>query len=152
MRKMNTVLLNNNQLSALTNNVNAHQQLQQLWRAAAPAMLADNSFVGNIINSQIVVYADSAIVANKIKLMQASLLTQLANLQKNNHKFSDCKVTAINVKVQVKSRPKIIPKASRILSNNAANNLANFAQTLLAKNKGDSLLATKLKALAEKTK
>ena len=151
MRKINTLfsasIQQNSQLSALANNVSAHQQLQQLWQAAAPTVLVENSFAGSITNGQLVVYADSAIVANKIKLMQASLLTQLENLQKNNLKFRECKVTAIKVKVQVKSRPKTIIKAPRKLSNNAAVSLKKLANTL-----GESALATKLNLLASKSK
>jgi Dna[CI] antecedent, DciA len=152
MRKINSLFAANSQLEALAKNVQAHQHLQQLWQAAAPQMLAQASFVSTLSNGQLTVYADSAIVANKIKLTHASLLTQLQNLQKNNPKFRECKVNAIVVKVQVKSRPKAIIKVPRTLSTNAANSLQTFAQDLLAKNKGESTLATKLKLLASKSK
>ncbi len=152
MRKINTLFAANSQLEVLAKNVQAHQHLQQLWQAVAPKILAQTSSVSSLNNNVLTVYADSAIVANKIKLTHSSLLTQLENLQKNNPKFRECKVTAIVVKVQVKSHPKTIIKAPRILSNNAANSLEIFAQTLLVKNKGESPLATKLKLLASKTK
>ncbi len=152
MRKINSLLTASNQLEALAKNVQALQHLQQLWQTAAPQLLAQASFASKLINGLLTVYADSAIVANKIKLTHASLLTQLENLQKNNLKFRECKVTAIVVKVQVKSRPKANIKAPRILSDSAANNLKKFAQELLAKNKGESLLAVNLKRLANKTK
>jgi Dna[CI] antecedent, DciA len=152
MRKINSLLAASGQLEALAKNVQAHQHLQQLWQAAAPQMLANVTFATSLNNGQLTVYADSAIVANKIKLMHASLLTQLENLQKNNPKFRECKVTAIVVKVQVKSQPKAIVKVPRALSDSAANNLKTFAQDLLAKNKGESPLAVKLKRLASKTK
>lgn len=152
MRKINTLFVANHQLEALTKNVQARQRLQQLWQAVAPKLLADASNVSSLNNKVLTVYADSAIVANKIKLTHASLLTQLENLQKNNPKFRECKVTAIMVKVQVKSRPKTIIKPPRTLSSNAANSLQVFAQDLLIKNKGESPLATKLKLLASKTK
>ncbi|HSF70678.1 MAG TPA: DciA family protein [Methylotenera sp.] len=152
MRKINTLFAANSQLEALAKNVQAHQHLQQLWQAAAPEILAQASHITSLNNNVLTVYADSAIVANKIKLTHASLLTQLENLQKNNPKFRVCKVTAIVVKVQVKSRPKTVIKTPRVLSNNAANNLKVLAQNLLDKNKGESPLATKLKLLASKTK
>ena len=152
MRKINTLFASNNQLEALAKNVQAHQHLQQFWQAAAPKILAENSFVSGLNNGQLTVYADSAIVANKIKLMQASLLTQLENLQKNNLKFRECKVTVIVAKVQVKSKPKAIIKAPRTLSTSAVNSLKVLAQDLLDKNKGESPLAVKLKLLASKTK
>jgi Dna[CI] antecedent, DciA len=152
MRKINTLFAANSQLEALAKNVQAHQHLQQLWQAAAPKILAQASHISSLNNNLLTVYADSAIVANKIKLTHASLLTQLENLQKNNPKFRECKVTAIVVKVQVKSRPKTTIKTPRMLSSNAANSLKVLAQNLLAKNKGESPLATKLKLLASKTK
>jgi Dna[CI] antecedent, DciA len=146
MRKINTLLSDHNTLGALAKNVQVHQNLQQLWHAATPKILSQNSFASSLNNNQLTVYADSAIVANKIKLTQASLLTQLQNLQKNNPLFGECKVTAISVKVQVKSRHKTVIKTPRKLSNHAATSLKNLAETL-----GDSPLATKLNTLARKT-
>jgi hypothetical protein len=152
MRKIYTLFAANSQFEALAKNVQAHQHLQQLWQATAPKILAQASYISSLNNNVLTVYADSAIVANKIKLTHASLLTQLENLQKNNPKFRECKVTAIVVKVQVKSRPKTVIKTPRLLSSNVANSLEIFAQNLLIKNKGESPLATKLKLLASKTK
>ena len=149
MRKINTLFITNNpansKLDILAKNVQAHQQLQQFWQAAAPQLLAQTSFASNLNNGQLTVYAHSAIVANKIKLTHASLLTQLQNLQKTHPLFRDCKVNAIVVKVQVKSRPKAIIKAPRKLSSNAASRLKHLAESL-----GDSPLATKLTSLANK--
>ena len=147
MRKINTLFAANSQLEALAKNVQAHQRLQQFWQAALPKTLAQASYASKLDNSILTVYADSAIVANKIKLTQASLLTQLGNLQKNNPIFRECKVTAIAVKVQVKSRPKATIKIPRTLSTNAANSIKSLAQHL-----GESPLATKLNSLARKTK
>ena len=151
MRKINALFSENSALNKLSKNVLAHQYLQQFWQAAAPKILSQNSFASSLINGQLMLYADSAIVANKIKLTQASLLTQLQNLQKTEPLYKECKVTAISVKVQVKSRPKAIIKAPRSLSSNAANSLKKLAEDLLAKNKGESPLAAKLKILASKT-
>lgn len=151
MRKINALFSENSELNHLAKNVLAHQYLQQFWQAAAPKILSQNSFASTLTNGQLTVYADSAIVANKIKLTNASLLTQLQNLQKTERLYKDCKVTVINVKVQVKSLPKPTVKAPRRLSYNAANSLKNLADDLLVKNKGDSPLATKLSILARKT-
>ena len=150
MRKINALFFDNSALNKLSRNVLAHQYLQQFWQAASPKILSQNSFASSLINGHLTVYANSAIVANKIKLTQASLLTQLQNLQKTEPLYKDCKVTAISVKVQVKSRPKPTIKAPRSLSSNAANSLKNLADDLLAKNKGESTLAIKLKILASK--
>jgi hypothetical protein len=151
MRKINALFSENSELNKLSKNVLAHQFLQQFWQAASPKILSQNSFVSGLINDQLTIYADSAIVANKIKLTQASLLNQLQNLQKTNPLFRECKVTSIVVKVQVKSRPKPVIKTPRRLSYNASNSLKNLAEDLLAKNKGESTLATKLNILASKT-
>lgn len=146
MRKINTLFSDDNQLNALAKNVQAHQNLQRLWHAVAPKILSQASFASSLTNSQLTVYADSAIVASKIKLSHASLLTQLQNLQKNDPLFRECKVTAITVKVQVKSRPKPIIKTSRKLSASAAASLKQLAEDL-----GESPLAIKLNTLASKS-
>lgn len=146
MRKIDTLLNHNSQLSALTKNVQSHQLLQKFWVAASPQMLSNLSFVGSLINGQLTVYAHSAIVANKIKLTMTSLLIQLQNIQKNNPNFRECKVTAIVVKVQVKSHPKMPVKPVRKLSKNAADSLKKLALDL-----GESPLSNQLNSLANKT-
>jgi hypothetical protein len=151
MRKINALFTENSELNKLAKNVQAYQCLQQLWHAAAPKLLSENSVASSLTSGQLTIYADSAIVANKIKLIQASLLTQLQNLQKSEPLFRECKVTAISVKVQVKSRPKSIIKTPRKLSSSASASLKTLAEDLLAKNKGDSPLAAKLTILAGKT-
>jgi hypothetical protein len=145
MRKIDTLLNHNSQLSALTKNVQSHQLLQKFWVAASPQMLSNSSFVGSLVNGQLTVYAHSAIVANKIKLTIANLLTQLQNLQQSNPNFRECKVTAIMVKVQVKSHPKTPAKRVRKLSKNAADSLKKLALDL-----GDSALSNRLNSLASK--
>ena len=145
MRKINTLFTANSQLEVLTKNVQAHQRLQQFWQAASPKLLAQASYASKLDNSILTVYADSAIVANKIKLTQASLLTQLGNLQKNNPIFRECKVTAIVVKVQVKSQPPVPAKPLRKPSEHGANSLKKLALDL-----GESALAAKLNSIAEK--
>jgi hypothetical protein len=145
MRKINTLFSENSQLKELTKNVQAHQNLQQLWLAVAPKNLSQASFASSLINGRLTVYADSAIVANKIKLIHMSLLAQLQSFQKNDPLFRVCKVTAITVKVQVKSHPKPIIKMQRKLSDRAASSLKILANSL-----GESPLAAKLNSLANK--
>ena len=146
MRKINNLLSDNSELSAFNKSVQAHQHLQQFWLAAAPKIITENSFASSLTDGQLIVLANSAIVANKIKLTHASLLTQLQNLQLSSQLFRECKVTAIVVKVQVKSRPKVIIKAPRQLSAHASNSLKQLANDL-----GDSTLANKLNSLASKS-
>ena len=146
MRKINSLLSNHSQLSVLAKNLQLHEHLQQFWQAAVPQLLGQNSFASSLINDQLTVYADNAIVANKIKLTQASLLTQLQNLQKSMPLYRECKVTAIVVKVQVKYRPKAVIKTPRKLTPSAASSLKKLAVDL-----GESPLAAKLNILASKT-
>ena len=152
MRKINSLFSANSQLEALAKSAQAHRHLQQFWQSSAPETLAQASFACKLKDGLLTVYADSVIVANKIKLTQASLLTQLENLQKNNPIFREYKVTAIVTKVQVKSGSKTIIKAPRKLSSSAANSLKKFAQDLLVKNKGESPLSAKLNNLANRIK
>lgn len=146
MRKINTLLKENNDLNKLSADVRARQTLQQLWHAATPKVLSQHSFASNLANGQLTVYANSAMTASKIKMTHASLLTQLHNLQTNDPLFRECKVTAIKVKVQVKSQLKISIKVPRKLSPSAAVSLKKLAQDL-----GESPLALKLNSLANKT-
>ena len=147
MRKINALLKENtdSQFNTLAKQANAHLNLRQFWEAIAPQILSQHSFAGNLINGQLTIYAYNASVAAKIKLTSASLLTQLQNLQKTDPFYRECKVTAITVKVQVKSQPKPIAKVPRKLSNQASASLKNLAEQL-----GDSVLADKLKKLASK--
>ena len=108
-------------------------------------MLSNLSFVGSLINGQLTVYAQSPIVAHKIKLTLANLLTQLHNLQQTDPNFRECKVTAIVVKVQVKSQPKAPVKPKRKLSDRGANSLKKLALDL-----GESELSAKLNSIAKK--
>ena len=145
MRKIDTLLNHNSQLGALTKNVQSHQLLQKLWVAASPQIISNLSFVGSLINGQLTIYAHSAIVANKIKLTVANLLIQLQNLQRTNPNFRECKVTAIVVKVQVKSQPQSVVKPVRKRSDKGANSLKKLAHDL-----GESALSVKLNSIAEK--
>ena len=136
----------NSQLSTLAKYANAHLNLQQFWEAAVPKTLNQASFAGSLNKGQLTIYAHNASFAAKIKLTSASLLTQLQNLQKTDAFYRECKVTAITVKVQVKSQAKPAVKTPRKLSNQAATSLKNLADVL-----GDTPLADKLKQLANKS-
>ena len=151
MRKIDTLLNynsqhHNTQLNVLTQQLQFYQLLQKLWQAASPEILQKLSTVGSLNNGQLTIYAHSAIVANKIKLSQASLLTQFQHLTQTNPAFRECKVTAISIKVQVKFQPKPIVQQPRKLSKHAATTLKKLANDL-----GDSPLSTYLNALSNKT-
>jgi Dna[CI] antecedent, DciA len=145
MRKIQTLLHHHDAFDAMSKEIQSRANLQQLWKTAAPSIIADNSHAHHLDNGQLVIYADSAIVANKIKLTQASLLTALQNLQNTAPLTRECKVTSISVKVQVKSQPSAPKKTPKTLSANAVSSLETCAKRL-----GDSPLAQKLKSLASK--
>ena len=150
MRKINALISqtsqhDNSPFTQLTKQAQSHLTLQQFWLTAAPKIVGDNSFASSLTKGQLTILAYSAMVANKIKLTQAGLLTQLQNLQNSNQVFRECKVTAIVVKVQVKSHLKLVIKTPRKLSSGASNSLKQLADQL-----GDSPLADKLNILASK--
>ena len=150
MRKINALFSHygqtqDNQINILAKQANAHLNLRQFWEAIAPHTLSQASFAGSLNNGQLTIYAYNATVATKIKLVSANLLTQLQNLQHSDPFYRECKVTAITVKVQVKSQPKPAIKTPRKLSQQAAGALNTLAEKL-----GDSALADKLKQLANK--
>ena len=150
MRKINSLLCvsqqrSNGQLALLTKKANSFNLMQRYWANAADHLIAKNSFVTEIKNNQLTVYANNALVASKIKLILPQLIIKLQALQQTQDLFKEFKVSAITVKVQVKSSQKPLLKAPRKLSNAAAISLNNLAKTL-----GASPLSTKLKSLADK--
>lgn len=154
MRKINSLIndsLNNtayaqaNTLNLLAKKVQLHAVLQQFWLAATPSLISEFSFVGSLVTGLLTVYAKTAIVASKIKLNHANILTQLQDLQQLNPTYQPYKVTAIVVKVQVKSNFKPRLKTPLKVSLAAANKLNSFADSL-----GESALSYQLKSLASK--
>lgn len=151
MDKLSSLLNNSSAFSglplrALAQQAQSQQKLQALWLSVVPDELAPFSAAQTLSGEKLTVIATSAGAATKIKLLSARLLTQLQNLQKTEPKFKECKVTAIAVKMQVKSATYHTPKAKRKVPLQASNRLNQLAETL-----GDSELAKKLKHLAENT-
>jgi hypothetical protein len=138
MQRFNS-LLNQPELSALKDRTHRTQIAQQIWEAIAPENLAQFSHASSIKNGQFTVIAHNNAVAAKIKLFIPSLLIQLEK--------QECEVTAIRVKVQVKSTPQTKPKVARKLSLQAAENLNALAEKMSGTTLGDALLK-----LAEKAK
>ncbi len=137
---------NHSQFDNLIVQANQHLNLQGFWQAATPKTLGDASFVGNLNNGELSVYANSAAVASKIKLTSGSLLTQLQNLQREDAHYKQCKVTRIKVRVQVKSQEKPVTIEPKRISSGASTILKNLASEL-----GDTALAHQLNKLAKKT-
>jgi len=136
MRQFNA-LLKQPELIALNAHAKEAQVAQEIWMTIAPENLAKFSHARNVKNKQLNIFADNNAVAAKIKLFVPSLLIQLEK--------QGCEVTAIQVKVQVKSTPQTKPKAIKKLSVSAAADLRQLAKKLSGTPLGDSLarLATK---------
>ena len=145
MFKINAVLDQDQTLSKLQHRVNAMALVNEFWQSAAPKLLSEQSVAHQLQDGMLTVLANNAAVASKIKLTQASLLKALKNSHESYAEFSLCKVTAISVKVQVKSTPR--PRVLRTIKLSATG-----AQHLnaLATQMGDSPLSTILKKLADK--
>ena len=133
------------QLSLLAKKAVSFQLLQKYWASAADQLIAENSFIGPIKNNQLTVYAHNALIASKIKLLLPALLIKLQQLQQSQPLFREYKVSAIIVKVQVKSALNPMTKTPRKLSFVAADNLKTLADSL-----GETPLSVSLKSLAAK--
>ncbi|MDG1096295.1 MAG: DciA family protein [Methylophilaceae bacterium] len=149
MQKINALLNKNksesdNHFNRLVAQTDAHLSLQQFWQAIAPIAISQSSFASSLKDGLLTIHAHNSGVATKIKLTSSSLLTQLQNLQQEDPLYKRCKVTAIKVKVQVKSEQKRLKPTPRRISSDAATTLRKLALEL-----GDSTLAEKLNKLAD---
>lgn len=136
MRQLN-ILLHQPEFNALTNHAKQTASAQALWLSIAPKILSQFSHANSIKNHELLLYADNSAVAAKIKLMLPSLLIQLEK--------QGCEVTAIRVKVQVKSKSAPRQKGIKKLSSKAADSLQHLAKKL-----DGSPLAEVLNRLANK--
>jgi len=130
MQRFNT-LLKNPELGALRMRTQETQDAQKIWNAIAPDNLAKFSRASSIKNKQLNVYADNSVVAAKIKHLLPSLLIQLQK--------QVCEVTAIRVKVQVKSSPQPRRKTLRKLTPAAVSSLKELSEKLAGTALGDAL-------------
>jgi hypothetical protein len=138
MQRFN-ILLKQPELTALNARNKEADAAQKIWEAIAPENLAKFSHASSIKNKQFTVFAANNTVAAKIKLFIPSLLIKLEK--------QDCEVTAIRVKVQVKSTPTPKPIAIKKLSHNAAASLEEFAKKI-----SGTPLAEALSRLAKKSR
>jgi hypothetical protein len=130
MQRFNT-LLKHPELNALNTRTQETQAAQKIWEAIAPDNMAKFSRASSIKNKQLNVYADNSVVAAKIKLLLPSLLIQLQK--------QVCEVTAIRVKVQVKSSPQPKLKTPRRLTPAAISSLKELSVKLSGTALGDAL-------------
>jgi hypothetical protein len=131
MQRFNA-LLKQPELIALNARNQQTQVAQKIWEAIAPDNLARFSHVSSIKNQQFTVFADNNAVAAKIKLLIPSLLIRLEK--------QECEVTAIRVKVQVKSTPQPKLKTQKKLSPIAATHLQQLGKVLSGTALGDALV------------
>ena len=137
MRQFNS-LLKQPELMALNAYTKEAQTAQNIWEMIAPENLAKFSHASAIKNQQFNIVAHSNAVAAKIKLFIPSLLIQLEK--------QECEVTAIRVKVQVKSSPQAKPKVIKKLSRQASSDLKILAEKLKGTPLGEALARLASKA------
>lgn len=104
---------------------------QTIWQQVAPENLATLSQAKEIKNQQLKLTTQHNAVAAKIKLLAPTILNAL--------KKQGCEVTAIQVKVQVKSTPPKKQKKLKEISPQAGKNLEALAQKLTGTALGDAL-------------
>lgn len=130
MQRFNT-LLKQPELSALNARTLETHTAQKIWAAIAPDNLAQFSHASSIKNHQLTLFANNNAVAAKIKLLIPSLLIKLEK--------QECEVTAIRVKVQVKSAPQPKPEVLKKLSPLAAKQLKQLGEKMPGTALGDAL-------------
>ena len=138
MRRIRALFKENNYLQSLISHAGDLTALQSIWAAVVPQPLREFTQAAGLKHRRITVFAENGAVAAKLKLLAPTLLK---NLQ-----IKGVEVTSIRVEVQVKSIARRSPKAPRHLSNQAANSLSGFAESL-----PDSPLRSALEKLAQKT-
>ncbi|HNU66710.1 MAG TPA: DciA family protein [Methylotenera sp.] len=131
-------LLKQPELLALSVKTKEAQIAQSIWLTVSPENLAQWSHAYSLKNKQLSVFADNNAVAAKIKLLIPSLLIKLEK--------QGCEVTAIRVKVQVKSTPETPTKPVKKLSRHAATELTALAEKLAGSALGDALAKLAKKA------
>jgi hypothetical protein len=104
---------------------------QSIWQQVAPENLASLSQAQEMNNQQLKLTTPHNAVAAKIKMLAPSILNAL--------KKQGYEVTAIQVKVQVKSTPPLKQKKTKEISPQAGKNLEDWAQKLAGTQLGDSL-------------
>lgn len=139
MLKLNAIVSKDTRLSAYAKQVRNQSLLQQFWQSAAPKDIALNSTANDLKNETLHITTPQAIVASKIKVLHASLLKALENSRNTHQHFNLYKVTAIKVKVQVKSTPKPLPSRLIPISATSAQHIRALADKLAGTPLGDAL-------------
>lgn len=107
------------------------QAAEKIWREIAPHPLAQHAQAIAIKNQQLTLLVSNNAVAAKIKLLSPSLLIRLEK--------QGCEITAIRVKVQVKSTAPLPVKPIKTLSHEAISQLKKLEKSLFGSPLGDAI-------------
>lgn len=129
MLKINRIFTHHNELKPLLQEANDRQQLQQLWYAVAPEF-SKLSQVLALEHGTLIIGAYSGAVASKIRLLETGLIKRIGDFCQNSQKIKGLNLSAIKVKVQVKSRPPSKHKRIKSPSNRALNTLEACADQI----------------------
>jgi hypothetical protein len=119
MKKLNVVFNSDNNINAFTKLATHKALVSELWYTAIPQELKECTQASQLKDGTLYVVAHFASAASKIKFLEASLLNALENSQKMHANLIPTKVTAIKVKVQVKSAT--VTKQKHLPTLNATN-------------------------------
>lgn len=125
------VLLKESAPTALQARYAQMQAAEKVWREVVPEQLVSHTQAFAIKNQQLTLLASNSAVAAKVKLLSPSLLIRLEKL--------GCEVTAIRVKVQVKSTARAPTKPIKILSHEAITQLKKLEKNLSGSPLGDAI-------------
>lgn len=145
MKKLQAVFNHDGALQSLNHQAQQKMLIEQWWRSVLPPELVPLCNANHMSNHTLVVFAHHAAAAAKINFLQASLLNALKNLQKSHPFETMDKVTAIKVKVQVKSTKYNKTKPKPTLNQENAQHLLQLSQSL-----AESDLAITLNKLAKR--
>jgi hypothetical protein len=129
MLKINRIFKHNQELKPLLDEAYDRQQLQQLWSAVAPE-LSKLSQVLAVEDGILTIAAHSGAVASKIRLLETGLMQRIRDFCQNSQKIKGLNLSAIKVKVQVKSQPKPRQKRIQSPSDQALNTLQTCADQI----------------------
>ncbi len=131
MHQVKTLLSLDANLIALSRQAESIHIAQKMWVAATPDLISQFSRATSLKNGQLNIVADNGAVATKIKLLNASLMTQLDNLNQSNQFGRGNQVTVISVKVQANSTLMRPAKPKRKLSKQASASLESLTNNLV---------------------
>ncbi len=126
MFKINQIFKHHHDLKPLLQEADDRQQLQQCWSAVAPEF-SRFSHVLAFHDGALTIAVQSGAAASRIKLIETQLLQKIRDFCQNSRKIKGLNLSAIKVKVQVKSRPQSKHKRIKAPSNRALNTLETCA-------------------------